>query len=302
MTEKDSDEIFLPPPPETLTRFYGTLDYAIDLLRNHEIALVHASKMNDPFDPYFEFLNDFGDRYGAILNWIRDHRGDREVRQFKRAFPYSSWDVAVRGIREKNNVLRSSVFLFCASAPMDGYRPSQNLYMWGHYGSGHRGVAIEFNSTSVAASVRRHQIAINSQFKAEIRPWTPVLYKERLEKISAGDFYEFIMSTERTVHTTQLVRQLNTISRVKSPVWKPEQEWRLLWRNDEIEPNIYCIPIEPSAIKTIFIGLRIEERTAEEIANVARANFPDASVVQCRARPGEFALDFNPIFSNRPLA
>lgn len=295
MIERDNEEIFLPPPPETLTRFYGTIDYAKDLLGHREIALVHVSKLNDPFDPYFEFLNDFGDRYGAIVKWVREHKGYSEVSRFKKAFPYSSWQTAVQKMREANGRLRSSVFLFCASAPMEGYHPSQNLYMWGHYGNGHRGIAIEFNSENVAASVLRHGIALDPTADPEARLWTPVLYREQLDKISPGDFYDFVMTIGKAENATRLAKHFNIISRIKSSVWKPEQEWRLLWRNDEIAPQIYRIPIEPAAIKTIFIGLRVDERIAGEIACTARAKFPDARVVQCRARPGEFALDFEPV-------
>ena len=290
-----SEDVFMPPPPQTLTRFYGTLDFAMDLFRHRTIALVHVSKMNDPFDPYFEFLNDFGDRYGAILKWIRQNKDDGEVRWFKRAFPYDAWVQAVRRIRELNSGLRSSVFLFCASASIEGLHPSQNLYMWGHYGNGHRGVAVEFNSESVAASVVQHQLALHPTFKWEARVWTPVLYQERLDRLSAGDFYDFVKTTGEAEYTTRLLRQLNTISRIKSPVWKPEQEWRLLWRNDEIAPEVYHIPIEAAGIKTIFVGMRVDELKVAEIAGAARANFPDAKVVRGRTRLGEFALDFEPI-------
>lgn len=83
-------EIFLPPPPPHLTRFYGCIDFARDVFQTKSIALVHVSKMNDPFDPYFEFLTDFEDRYAPILKWIKDNHRAREVRWFKDHMPYIS--------------------------------------------------------------------------------------------------------------------------------------------------------------------------------------------------------------------
>ena len=38
-------------PPAAVTRFYGKVDYALDVIRNKQIAFVHVSLLNDPFDP-----------------------------------------------------------------------------------------------------------------------------------------------------------------------------------------------------------------------------------------------------------
>src|SRR5947209_1245980 len=41
--------------PATVTRVYGTIDYALDLIRSKQVAFVHVSLLNDPFDPYCFF-------------------------------------------------------------------------------------------------------------------------------------------------------------------------------------------------------------------------------------------------------
>src|ERR1700680_3680296 len=102
-------EIFLPSPPTYLTRFYGNIDYARDVFQTSSITFVHTSCMNDPFDPYFEFINDFADRYGAIVKWIRDAYGTKEVRWFKDIMPYTPWVKTVNDVKQKNAASRSSL-------------------------------------------------------------------------------------------------------------------------------------------------------------------------------------------------
>jgi hypothetical protein len=53
--------------PQQVTRFYGTVDYAMDVIKNRQIAFVHASMLNDPFDPYCFFETDFGDSYQNLI-------------------------------------------------------------------------------------------------------------------------------------------------------------------------------------------------------------------------------------------
>jgi hypothetical protein len=95
--------------------------------------------MNDPFDPYFEFVTDFEGRYPAILSWIEANHGAKEVRWFKSVMPYQSWRNSLSGIKKRNANLKENSFLLCASAPLADLEPAHNLYMWGHYCSGHRG-------------------------------------------------------------------------------------------------------------------------------------------------------------------
>jgi hypothetical protein len=289
-------EIFMPPPPSYLTRFYGNVDYAREVFQTKSIALVHVSQMNDPFDPYFEFVNIFGSRYGAILKWISGARGPKEARWFKDEMPYNSWIHAVRDILKKNADLRASLFLFCASASSGDREPSQNLYMWGHYCAGHRGVAIEFDAERVALSLIDHQTRINPKWSKELRVWAPVLYRDRIEKLAPGDFYDFFKARAAGEELeTKLAAQLNTVSRTKSTVWQPEQEWRLMWRNDEPEPIVYKVPILSASIHRVFIGLRVVDDVAARIAAECRAAFPEAEILKGEARPGEFALDFRPV-------
>lgn len=293
--EVKGTEIFLPPPPTYLTRFYGNVCYAREVFQTSSITFVHASCMNDPFDPYFQLINDFEDRYAAVTKWIKDTHGTKEIRWFKNIIPYTSWTNIVNDIRRKDKSLRSTLFLFCASAPHCHAEPSQNLYMWGHYCAGHRGIAIEFDAERVAASIREHQTRINPEWPKELKVWTPVIYREKIERLTPADFYDFLKASPEKELETKLAAHFNTVSRSKSTVWQPEQEWRLMWRNDEVKTQIYKVPILPGSVHRVFIGLRMADELAAQIATECRAVFPGAEILKGAARPGEFALDFRPI-------
>ncbi|MGA3002622.1 MAG: DUF2971 domain-containing protein [Acetobacteraceae bacterium] len=288
-------EIFMPPPPPRLTRFYGNIDFAKDVFRTKSIAFVHVSLMNDPFDPYFEFVTDFEGRYPAILSWIEANHGAKEVRWFKSVMPYQSWRNSLSGIKKRNANLKENSFLLCASAPLADLEPAHNLYMWGHYCSGHRGVAIEFDAERVATSVVEHQTKNHPDWPKDQRVWTPVIYQDKIDRLTAADLHEFLKAPLGRELQTKFAFHLNTVSRLKSTVWRPEQEWRLMWHNDELETKIYKVPILPGAVRRVFIGLRLTDDVAAQIAAECRATFPEAEVLKGSARPGEFALDFRPV-------
>jgi hypothetical protein len=92
--------------------------------------------------------------------------------------------------------------------------------------------------------------------------------------------------------TTQLARYYNRMIIIKSHVWQSENEWRLLWRNAETQEKVHKCPIGEDAIASIFLGLSLAERKAEELIAAARQNFPASSILRARKRYGELALEF----------
>jgi hypothetical protein len=124
-------------PPPTVTRFYGTVDYAVDLIRTKQIAFVHVSLLNDPFDPYCFFETDFEDKYQNLLRYVQRHH-PKDMPWFRAQVTAQSWGKTVRQLKKYLNALRKHTFMLSTSAPLDGIHPKDNLYMWGHYGNGHR--------------------------------------------------------------------------------------------------------------------------------------------------------------------
>jgi hypothetical protein len=209
--------------------------------------------------------------------------------------PYAGWASFTAGVRKKSDYLKSSTFLFCASAPKEAAEPFQNLYMWGHYGSGHSGIAIEYDANVVAASVYEHQTGIYPTWPKDLKLWTPVFYRDEIARITAKAVYEFLKAPREREMETELAAHFNTISRTKATVWQPEHEWRLMWRNDKTDAKFYKVPLLDEAIRRVFIGLRMGDEQAKEIAAECKTAFPNAEILKGAARPGEFALDFYPI-------
>ena len=80
--------------PQQVTRFYGTVNYAMDVIKNKQIAFVHASMLNDPFDPYCFFETDFEDSYKNLVAHVRkNHPCDLPW------FRFQSWDKPSKTLR-----------------------------------------------------------------------------------------------------------------------------------------------------------------------------------------------------------
>lgn len=141
--------------PATVTRFYGTADYALDVIRAKQIAFVHVSLLNDPFDPYCFFETDFEGKYPPLLRYVQRHH-PKDIAWFRAEVTAVNWGKTVRELQEYLQNLRKHTFMLSTSAPLAGFHPKDNLYMWGHYGNGHRGLAIEFDTENVAAAVLKH--------------------------------------------------------------------------------------------------------------------------------------------------
>jgi Protein of unknown function (DUF2971) len=141
--------------PTTVTRFYGSVDFAVDAIENRQIALVHVKALNDPFDPYCVFETDFGDTYQNFLAAVAKAY-PRDALWFSEHMTPSSWEQLVTSIKEFLAGVRESTFVLSTSASNCGCHPTDNLYMWGHYANGHRGPAIEFDTKALRSAVLKH--------------------------------------------------------------------------------------------------------------------------------------------------
>ena len=64
--------------------------------------------------------------------------------------------------------------------------------MWGHYGNGHRGIAIEFDTRTLADAVLKHHEAENGKPSEESEVWTKIEYKKTFGPITLEYVYEFM--------------------------------------------------------------------------------------------------------------
>jgi hypothetical protein len=284
--------------PQQVTRFYRTVDYALDVITNRQIAFVHVSMLNDPFDPYCFFETDFGDSYQNLIAHVRKNH-PRDLPRFRAHVTPQSWGQTVKDLKAHLRLVTATTFVLSTSAAHSGLDPKDNLYMWGHYADGHRGLAIEFDTRALTSAVLKHHEAENGKPLEESNVWAKIEYTKTFSPITAELVYGFIkqeielLKKKATVRaTTQLERYYNRMTTIKSDVWQSENEWRLMWRNTDTKENHYKCPIGENAISIIFLGLKLTTERAEEIIAAAKQNFPASSILRAHKRHGDLALEF----------
>lgn len=176
--------------PQRVVRFYGNTDFALDAIAHRRVTFVHVTKLNDPFDPYFFFETDFGGEYDGLLAYVRKHRPS-DVDWFMRHIPRENWQKSVEDIKKRMEHYKNTTFVLSCSAVTKEMHPRNNLYMWGHYGNGHKGVAIELD-TRKASSLLVDQHNREKDIKLGVEnPWIQIEYAADMPPITAKMFFEF---------------------------------------------------------------------------------------------------------------
>lgn len=287
--------------PQYVTRFYGVADYAMDVIKNKQIAFVHVATLNDPFDPYCFFETDFGDSYENLTAFVEKHHpGD--LSWFKVRVTPASWAQTVSDLEEFMQKVRQTTFVLSTSAVHSGLHPRDNLYMWGHYANGHRGLAFEFDTQALARAVLKHHEDKNGKPLLESDVWSAIEYTKTFSPITAECVYEFMKQENELLEgrvavrsPTQLDKYYGRMPKIKSDVWQSENEWRLMWHNDKTDEKVYKCPIDEDTITSIFLGLNFAVESGDEIVSAARHNFPAASIFRARKRLGDLAPEFREV-------
>jgi hypothetical protein len=175
--------------PKKVVRLYGNTDFALDAIAHRQVTLVHISKLNDPFDPYFFFETDFDRDYDRLCAYVRT-RSQNDIDWFVRHVPREKWAQSVDAVRKHNDRFRNTSFVLSCSAVTKGMHPKNSLYMWSHYGAEHRGVAIEFDTAkTVSFAIDRHDPE-HTLFRPE-DAWIEIEYEVNMPAITAKMFYDF---------------------------------------------------------------------------------------------------------------
>ncbi|MBI3583092.1 MAG: DUF2971 domain-containing protein [Nitrospinae bacterium] len=281
-------------PPQYVIRFYGNTNYALECIALKQIAFIHVEKLNDPFDLILDFVTDFNDDYASLVDYVQKHH-PTQLTLFKERLPEQNCKELIAGW-SKLAKRRESLFVFSTCAVEEGNHPRNNLYMWGHYGNGHRGVAIEFNTTALA------KLLIKQDNPYSKSPWWKMNYTKEIPKIKCEDIFEFEINSEPDPNNLEsygpkLKCVIDKRIRSKGEIWKNENEWRLVWENDETKLKIHRYELPDNAITAVYLGCHAAEK--EQLRNdfvyETQRNFPSASVFRAKMRKGEYALDFEKI-------
>ncbi len=284
------------PPPAQVTRFYGNVDYALDVISNLQITFTHVSTLNDPFDPHLILETDFQEKRSVLPNYVKDNHPEKLI-QFKKFCTNSRWNESINTLKKQLEDLKKTLFILSTIAKDGEQLPKDNLYMWSHYGNGHRGVAIEFDSRALGDSAIKYHGSQNGTAFGPERIWEKVAYCSRLPIISAKDFYDFLSKPlgdrDHVLSSNNGIEQyLKLMARVKCDVWRNENEWRLIWENSDTRTKIQRFPISADSVVAVYLGLNIRESAREDFSFEANKKFPKVAVYQAIKRHGAFALDF----------
>jgi hypothetical protein len=280
--------------PKSVVRFYGNPDYALETIALQQITFVHVDKLNDPFDPILDFATDFNDDYACLLAHVQKHHSS-EFEFFKNKFPEEAWKMLVEAWSKLASDTRQEMLVFSSCAVTEENHPRDNLYMWGHYGNGHRGVAIEFDAIVLGEPFERP----DSKF-----PWWKMEYKQQVPKITCEYIVELILNLpskanpeDLSLYGAKLKSLMSQRINSKAEVWKHENEWRLVWLHHKTTLKIHRHDFPQKAIKAIYLGCRATEHEviARNFVLETQKRFPNVTVFRANMREGEYALDFQKI-------
>ncbi len=283
-------------PPKRVVRFYSNTDYAMQAIGFREITYVRIDQLNDPFDPPFFFITDFGNSYADLFDYVRrNHKED--IQNFSSRLPQENWERLLKNITEELTSIRNSTFIFSACAVTENQHPKDNLYMWSHYGNGHRGIAIEFDTALLTKAVSIKNKTLNGEETQADDVWNKIDYPITLPKITCEMIYQAIMSAHKEFdieawRRTKFSDIMAVILRSKSLVWKVENEWRLMWRNNETDLKIERLILLDETITALYLGCRVTDPLKQSLISQVRRSFPKALVYDSKKVHGEFAIKF----------
>lgn len=262
--------------PLRVVRFYGNLDFALDAIRSKQIAFVPVCKLNDPFDPYIAFETDFDDNYNILTKFV-ETKHPRDYKEFIRQLPKAEWKSVIESLRKQMCHSRNSCYIFSTVADDKYPEAKENLYMWGHYGNGHRGIAIEFDNLLFYELFQNNH---NSTVKMH-----EIIYRDKVPKITCEQAYRWIMNYEN------ITWMLHDLLFTKSCVWNKEAEWRLICWNNSTE-TVQKFDLLDDTITAVYIGYLVGKPHEQEFIYETRRNFPNAKIFKSNIKKGEFALEF----------
>jgi hypothetical protein len=281
-------------PPRHVIHFYANTQYALESVGFKEITFLHPDKLNDPFDPPFWFATDFDKDYQTLMNYIQQHHS-KDLQRFNERLSKESWEVFLSEIEKLFYECRSNAFIFSTCGIDNEEHPKDSLYMWSHYGNGHRGVAIEFDATLLTRVVSKSLGTNETNLLYEIS------YQSELPKVTCESIYQFVINAAADDNNeswdgTELFNIFQLTLSSKSIVWKKEKEWRFILRNDGTKLKVLRLGLEDDTITALYLGCRTDDHVTDDLIFEMKHKFPNAKIYKTKMVQGNFALEFEPLF------
>ena len=277
-------------PPRNVIRFYGDPKYALETIGFKEITFLHANMLNDPLDPPFYFITDFNEDYQTLCKYIQQYHTDY-LKRFKSHLTKKNWNKYITGVKKYFNECINNAFIFSTCAMNNQEHPKDSLYMWGHYGNGHRGVAIEFDTNLLTSSV------LKTVETKETEQLSKIYYRSELPKITCESIYKAVIemteNNQQTSDKTELFNIIQLALSTKSKVWEKENEWRFILRNSKSKMKILRVALEDDTITALYLGCRTDDNMKKDLIYETKQIFSNAKVYKSKISKNNFSLEFD---------
>lgn len=169
--------------------------------------------------------------------------------------------------------------------------------MWSHYGNGHRGVAIEFDTALLEQAVLEKWKMPSVEDQSSNSAWCKVNYASELPKITSESVFQVVLNvSEDPEEGTEFAKIIQLIVRSKSIEWKIENEWRLMCKNnDETKLKVQRLILPDDSIVAVYLGCRLDNQLKESLVFETKRSFPKATVYKGNEVKGSFGLAFDKI-------
>lgn len=243
---------------------YYNKEIGLSALKESTLQFSHPSRFNDPFDCNVNLFEFTEEDTQAFCNYIfeKSVKGDEEREQLF----YKNYQELVRTdfkrvmerLIERENSDRG---ISCFS------KISNNLLMWAHYASNHKGICIGYDILKLRNFMRENKISV----------FFKVNYVEAIEPQT------YFSERESALGYWLTTKQIS---------WQYEQEVRLIsepFQFDCEKSTILNIPMD--IIKEVTLGYGSEEKTRVEVINLVSNKIPHAKVYQIQPNYRTFELD-----------
>lgn len=255
---------------------YTIDEHTLSIITEGSIFFSSARRFNDPFDTAvgYSFDDDPDEAFWYVNRYLKKHRPDLDKKKRRREASQMVDSVLAKGenyLDQVQDVLQKlhydSFGLFCASSIND------DLLMWSHYASDHRGICLGLRKSMLARTAFRVAVQDHRSIEA-----LQVRYSKERAKYP---FYKQIGITNEGRK-----RYLQNIVAYKSDHWAYEREYRLIcWYKTDL-----AVKCGSDLVSEVVLGCRISEQNEKTILDSLASVGSKAKVFRARKHDSRFEL------------
>jgi hypothetical protein len=258
----------------------------VDVLENLKIRFSPLMSLNDPFEcqPLVDMQNQsnkFLEQMLSDLDELWENTANEEKTEDSRRFFDETRAGLISDVKEKTNSFVIGQELMARLSDNLGVlslsRAEDNLLMWSHYAEEGKGIIIGFDD--------EHSFFKQPNLAGKSTRPVPVVYTNKRSKIVPGEnrYYEKLLCE-------------------KPRDWAYEEEERLfrafLNKEDCLGKDAYGMDViltdlPKTAIKAVYLGYRISEKTKTRTLSAIRYNDISCEIFQARVSLDEYKIEFS---------